>query len=237
MKLTQEGLDLIKSFEGFSAHWYKCPANVWTVGFGHTAAAGPPSYEPNVAFTKTKALKILCDDLKQYEDAVRQSVRVELNDSQFSALVSFCYNVGPNAFKNSSVLRAVNEGRDDLVPSRLMLYTKAGGKVLSGLVRRRQAEGQMFTEGVEDEVVFPSTEIAPTYGKVSYQSSTNIAAGVSTVAMTTAGINEVVGNVQETVTIFGIDTKVIVTALLVAGVCAALWIIKERFYKSKYEGV
>lgn len=237
MKLTQEGLDLIKSFEGFSSTWYKCPAGIWTIGFGHTEAAGPPKYEKNQAITKSQGEQILRSDLAQYEQAVMDAVTVPLSDEQYSALVSFCYNVGPNAFRKSSVLKAVNASRHDLVPSRLALFTKGGGKVLQGLVRRRQVEGQMYASGVEDGDVYPSTEITPVIGKASYASSTNIAAGIGTVAMTTAAVNQITSDVSQTASTAGFNPQWAIVGLLALGIIGALWIMRERILKSKREGV
>lgn len=237
MRLTQEGLDLIKSFEGFSAKWYKCPANVWTIGYGHTAAAGPPSYTPLQKITREEGENILRSDLAKYEQAVMDAVNVPITDEQYSALVSFCYNVGPGAFKRSSVLKAVNSNRHDLVPSRLALFTQGGGKVLKGLVRRRQAEGQLYASGSDDDKVYPSTEVTPVVGKVSYASTTNIAAGVGTVAMTTAGINQITNDVSDTAMNAGLSPQWVMVGILAIGIAAALWIMRERILKSKTEGV
>lgn len=237
MKLTQEGLKLIKSFEGFSATWYKCPAGIWTIGYGHTEAAGPPKYEPKRKITREEGEDILLSDLARYEQAVMDAVNVPLTDEQYSALVSFCYNVGPGAFRKSSVLKAVNAKRHDLVPARLALFTMGGGKVLKGLVRRRQAEGQLYASGMDDDEVFPSTEVTPVVGKASYASTTNIAAGVGTVAMTTAGINQITNDVSDTAVTFGFTPEWVMVGILAIGIAAALWIMRERIVKSKTEGV
>lgn len=237
MRMTQEGLDLIKSFEGFSATWYKCPAGIWTIGYGHTEAAGPPKYEPQRKISRDEGENILRSDLAKYEQAVIDAVTVKLTDEQYSALVSFCYNVGPNAFRKSSVLKAVNSGRHDLVPARLALFTKGGGKVLKGLVRRRQAEGELYASGDDDARIYPSTEVTPVIGKASYASSTNIAAGVGTVAMTTAAVNQITNDVSDTAMTFGFSPQWVMVGILAIGIAAALWIMRERILKSKTEGV
>ena len=237
MKMTQEGLDLIKRFEGFRDHWYKCPAGVWTCCYGHTEAAGPPKYEPNRKFTKDEGERILRNDLKKYEDAVKKMVKVDLNDSQYSALVSFCYNVGPGNLQKSSVLKAVNSKQFDLVPARLALWNKGGGKVLKGLIDRREAESNLFMDNVPDERVYFSTEVTPSQGKPPVASTTNIAATAGAIAAGTGVAREITMNVSDTVQVFGIDVKWLLVAVGVVGVIAAAWIIKERIWKSRQEGV
>ncbi len=237
MNMTQEGLDLIKRFEGWRDHWYKCPANVWTCCYGHTEAAGSPKYEPNRKFSRDEGERILKADLKKYEEAVRKAVKVDLNDEQYSALVSFTYNVGPGNLLKSSVLKAVNEKRFDLVPSRLALWNKGGGKVLKGLVDRRSAEADLFMKDEPDEPPHFSTEIAPSTGKPPVSSTTNIAATGAAIAAGTGAVREITMNVQDTIQVFGIDLKWLLVALSLAGIAAALWIIKERIWKSREEGV
>lgn len=144
MQTNQAGLDLIKAFEGFRAKAYLCPAGVWTVGYGHTSAAGLPVVRRGKTVSRAEAARILSRDLAAFEGDVARAVRVPLTGNQFSALVSFAYNVGPAAFRTSSVLKAVNAGKLDQVPRRLALWTRAGGRVLPGLVRRRSEEGALF---------------------------------------------------------------------------------------------
>lgn len=237
MKMTQEGLDLIKRFEGFRDHWYKCPAGIWTCCYGHTEAAGPPKFEPNRKFTRDEGERILRNDLKKYEDAVKKAVKVPLNDSQYSALVSFCYNVGPGNFQKSSVLKAVNAKQFDLVPARLALWNKGGGKVLKGLIARREAEASLFMDDVPDEPPHFSTDISPSQGKPALASTTNIAATGAAIAAGSGVVREITMNVSDTIQVFGIDLKWLLIGLSVAGVAAAIWIIKERIWKSREEGV
>ena len=149
MRTNQAGIELIKSFEGLRLEAYKDPGvGIWTIGYGHTSAAGHPAVTPGMKITEFDAENILARDLAVFETAVENAVTVPLNGNQFSALTSFCYNVGSGAFRSSSVLKAVNEGRFDDVPARLSLWNKAtvdGKKVeLRGLTRRRKAEGALF---------------------------------------------------------------------------------------------
>jgi lysozyme len=144
MKINVAGLALIKAHEGRRLEAYKDPVGIWTIGYGHTSAAGAPKVSPGMKITEAEAERILRNDLAKFERAVADAVSVPLNDNQFSALVSFCFNVGPGGFRRSSVLRCVNDRQFDLVPGRLALWNKGGGKVLRGLVRRRMEEGELF---------------------------------------------------------------------------------------------
>jgi len=147
MPVNKATLKLIKSFEGWRSRAYPDPASggvPWTIGFGHTTAAGPPTVGPGLQITKSQGEEILQRDLGKYAKAVRAKVKVDLNENQFGALVSFCYNVGPGNFNKSSVLNRVNAGLFDMVPARLLPWNKAAGRIMAGLTRRRKAEGELF---------------------------------------------------------------------------------------------
>lgn len=144
MKTSQAGVDLIKQFEGQRLTAYKCPAGIWTIGYGHTSAAGEPTVQPGMTITYQEANAILVRDLGKYEDAVDRLVKVPLTQNQFDALVSFTYNVGEGALAKSTLLKKLNAGQYDAVPAELMKWTKGGGKELPGLVRRRRAECAMW---------------------------------------------------------------------------------------------
>ncbi|MEY3081277.1 MAG: hypothetical protein RJA94_1262 [Pseudomonadota bacterium] len=144
MQMTEEGLALIRRFEGFRGRAYRCPAGVWTIGYGHTSQAGPPVVRPCMEIGEVEARRILARDVDRFAREVAPLLRQPVTDAQFSALVSFAFNVGTRAFRSSSVLKAVNAGRVDDVPARLKLWVKAGGRVLQGLERRRAAEAELF---------------------------------------------------------------------------------------------
>jgi lysozyme len=156
MHVTEEGLALIRRFEGFRAGAYRCPAGVWTIGYGHTAAAGPPEVKPGMRVSEAGARAILARDVERFAAEVRAALTREITPAQFSALVSFAYNVGASAFRRSSVLRAVNTGDFAAVPERLKLWVKADGRVLPGLVRRREAEAVLFDSKASAPVSAPS---------------------------------------------------------------------------------
>lgn len=145
MHMTEEGLALIRRFEGFRAQAYRCPAGIWTIGYGHTSNAGPPRVSPGMEMSEAEARRVLAADVERFAAEVRAALTREVSPQQFSALVSFAFNVGTAAFRTSSVLRAVNAGDFGAVPGRLGLWVKAMGKTLPGLVRRRAAEAQMFS--------------------------------------------------------------------------------------------
>jgi lysozyme len=144
MQMTEEGLALIRRFEGFRGEAYRCPAGVWTIGYGHTSQAGPPRVVAGMRMSEAEARDVLARDVAGFARAVERAVTREISPQQFSALVSFTFNVGPQAFSRSSVLRAVNDGDFDAVPERLKLWVKARGRTLPGLVRRRAAEAELF---------------------------------------------------------------------------------------------
>jgi lysozyme len=149
MRMTDEGLALIRESEGFRAKAYRDPVGVWTIGFGHTSAAGPPQVFEGLTITPEQGRKILARDVEMFALGVAKALRAPVTDNEFSALVSFAYNVGLGAFQRSSVLRAVNAGDREAVPRRLQLWVKAGGRVFPGLVKRRAAEAALFMKGRE----------------------------------------------------------------------------------------
>ena len=159
MNMNGRGVKLVCEFEGFRAAAYRDPVGVLTVGYGHTGRAGPPAVAAGMRVTRVEARRILVRDLARFAAGVRTSLRVTLNDNQFSALVSFAYNVGLPAFRKSSVLAAVNRGAFASIPRRLALWVNAGGTVLPGLVRRRAAEAALFMEPVGE--VEPVREVEP----------------------------------------------------------------------------
>ena len=146
-QISPHGLAKLKQWEGLKTKAYKDSGGVWTIGYGHTATAGEPKPRAGMVITAAEAESILLKDLTQYEAAVESLVKVELNDNQFAALVSFAFNVGIGAFKNSTLLKKLNQGNFNAVPTELMKWTKAGGKKIQGLVNRRRAEGYLWMEG------------------------------------------------------------------------------------------
>ena len=139
MRTSQKGIDLIKKLEGCRLEAYKCPAGVWTIGYGHTKGV-----QNGQKITQAQAEEFLIEDLKVYEKAVESCVKVPLSQNQFDALVSFCYNCGSGALKTSTLLRLLNEGKYSEAGEQFLRWNKAGGKVLVGLTRRREEERELF---------------------------------------------------------------------------------------------
>ena len=139
MNISEYGLDLIKHFEGCELQAYKCPANVWTIGYGHIKGVSE-----GMTITQEEAEQMLKDEMAEYEGYVNKLVTVELNQNQFDAMVSWVYNLGGGNLKASTLLKVLNAGDYAGVPAQMMRWNKAGGKVLEGLTRRRQAEADLF---------------------------------------------------------------------------------------------
>lgn len=154
--VNEATLTLIKSFEGWRDTAYKDAVGVWTIGFGHTSMAGPPEVKPGMKFTKAEGRAILLRDLKKYEDAVLKYVKVPLNENQYGALVSFCFNVGPGNLQKSTLVKKLNAGDYASVPAEMAKWNKANGKVLAGLTRRREAEGVLFKTPVSGNAPSPA---------------------------------------------------------------------------------
>lgn len=139
MTTDNEGFQLIQKYEGLKLEAYKCPAGVWTIGYGHTKGV-----KEGDRITKEDAKNLLREDLKIYEEAVNGLVKVPLNQAQFDALVSFCYNLGVASLSNSTLLRLLNEGKYMEASQEFLKWNKAKGKVLEGLTRRRKEECELF---------------------------------------------------------------------------------------------
>ncbi|KZZ74690.1 muraminidase [Oleiphilus sp. HI0132] len=139
--ITQDGIDLIKRFEGFSSSVYICPAGYPTIGYGHLVRSG----ESFTEITETDAEELLRKDVESAERAVLRLVNVPLTDGQFDALVSFAFNLGSGAFQRSTLRRKVNRQAHAEVPAQLMRWVWAGGRKLNGLVNRRRSEAARYS--------------------------------------------------------------------------------------------
>ena len=139
MKISAEGLALIKKFEGCELTAYQCSAGVWTIGYGHTK-----SVTEGMEITNDIANDMLEAEVCEYESYINHNVSVPLKQNQFDAMVSWVYNLGPANLKSSTLLKVLNAGDYDGVPAQIKRWNKAGGKVLEGLIRRREAEALLF---------------------------------------------------------------------------------------------
>ena len=139
MEISQEGIALIKKFEGCELEAYKCAAGVWTIGYGSTK-----DVKKGDSMSQEDADKLLLHEIKEYDGYVNDLVEVNLEQNQFDSLCSFCYNLGPQSLKSSTLLKVLNAKDYEGVPAQIKRWNKAGGKVLQGLVRRREAEALLF---------------------------------------------------------------------------------------------
>jgi lysozyme len=152
--MSENGLELLKQWEGFELKVYKDSAGLPTIGVGHlitkseqasgniTIAGVPVKYAAGL--TDQQVVDLLGQDVKPAEQAVNNGVKVTLEQNQFDALVSFTFNVGVGAFNGSTLLKVLNQSQYDQVPTQLRRWNKAGGKVVQGLVNRRENEIRLW---------------------------------------------------------------------------------------------
>ena len=139
MKISLEGLSLIKKFEGCRLKAYYCSGGVLTIGYGHTGGV-----KETDTITQEEADKLLKGDVLKFEKYVSDNVKVDLDQSQFDALVAWTFNLGPGNLRESTMLKKLNNGEYESVPFEMRRWNKAGGKTLDGLIRRREAESLLF---------------------------------------------------------------------------------------------
>jgi lysozyme len=142
MKTSINGLNIIKEFEGLKLEAYKCPANVWTIGYGHTGGV-----KETDKITIEDAERLLKKDLELFEYKLN-SLKLELNQNQFDALISFIYNIGFSAFNKSTMLTCLKKGKFKEAGIQFSRWIYAANRVLTGLVRRREEESRLFNKEV-----------------------------------------------------------------------------------------
>lgn len=139
MEISTNGLATIGDFEGCKLEAYKCPAGIWTIGYGHTKGV-----KEGDRITQQEAIWLLRDDLRWVQNAIDKHVTAKLNQGQYDALASFIFNVGEFAFASSTLLKKLNAGDYAGAANEFLRWTKAKGRELPGLVRRRQHEKELF---------------------------------------------------------------------------------------------
>ena len=140
MQVNEAGLELIKKFEGLRLRAYRCPAGVWTIGYGHTKTA-----RRGQVITEAEADRLLREDLRIFEKGVLEAIgNAPTTSNQFSAMVSLAFNIGLGAFRRSKVLALHKAGKTAEAAKAFANWRRAGGKVLPGLVRRRAAEAKLY---------------------------------------------------------------------------------------------
>lgn len=145
MEVNKAGKDLIKRFEGCKLKAYKCPAGLWTISWGLTFYPDGTKVKEGDVITQQQAedyFNAIVDDFAKKVDAL---IKSNVTDNNFSALVSFAYNVGMGNFQRSTLLRKVNANpKDKTIPAEMRKWVRANGEVLKGLVRRRDAEAKLY---------------------------------------------------------------------------------------------
>ena len=147
MQISEEGISLIKHFEGCGLEAYQDSVGIWTIGYGTIKGV-----KEGDQINQDEAEHLLQEEMPEYEGYINEMVNVPLEQNQFDALCSWVFNLGPNNLKSSTLLKVLNESKYDEVPEQIVRWNKAGGQVLQGLVKRRQAEANMF-EGKKREKV------------------------------------------------------------------------------------
>lgn len=145
-KTSTAGINLIKEFEGFRSSAYLCPADVPTIGYGTTFyPSGIKVKLSDPPISEALATEYLQYNLKTFEEYVDSYTTDSITQSQFDALVSFAYNLGPTNLKNSTLLKKVNKNPNDpTIALEFKKWVNAGGRKLQGLVRRREAEAKLY---------------------------------------------------------------------------------------------
>ena len=144
MKTSQAGIDLIKSFEGCKLRAYQDSVGIWTIGVGHTG----PDVCAGATVSDQEAISLLQMDLHEAEEAVERLVTAPLSQNEFDALVSFTFNLGEGNLRKSTLLKYLNQMRYEDAANEFPRWNRAGGQILPGLTRRREAEKQLFLEAI-----------------------------------------------------------------------------------------
>lgn len=148
-KISDKGIKLVTHFEGKHNKSYLCPANVWTIGYGHTGNVDGKPIKAGLIISDEKVIELLKEDMAEFEKAVSKLVKVPITQNQFDALVSFAFNVGSGALRTSTLLKILNSGEWDNadIERQFLRWNKGGGRVLAGLTRRRKAEAHLWSNG------------------------------------------------------------------------------------------
>lgn len=219
-RINAAGLSHIMQWEGKRLVAYQDVAGIWTIGYGHTTAAGIPRVREGMRISDKEAEDILKTDLRKFEDRVSRLVKVPLTDNQFAVLVSFDFNTG--ALHKSTLLKKLNEGDYDAVPAELMKWVNAGGKRVQGLVNRRAAEAGLWAKGefvssntVEAKKAVPVKDVAVIGG-------TGTTGAVATIGPAIPDIVDAVSSQRDELT-SGQWARVIVAVLILGLTLYGIW--------------
>ena len=142
-QISENGLALIRTFEGYSPFIYKDSAGLDTIGYGHLVVKGDNIPEP---LLPEDANKILLKDTEKAVKGLNKYTHVTLKQNQADSLISFTYNVGVGSLSKSTLVKKVNEEKHEEVPNQFMRWVRAGGKVIKGLVTRRETEANLYKQ-------------------------------------------------------------------------------------------
>lgn len=143
MKTSSKGYDLIKLSEGFRSKAYQDSVGVWTIGYGTASTSGVDVHK-GMVITKDQATKFLEVEVAKIESIINKNLKYTINQNQFDALIDFCYNLGTGALLNSTLWKDVQAGKLNEAAKEFLKWDHAGGHVLAGLTKRRQAESKLF---------------------------------------------------------------------------------------------
>lgn len=217
--ITNEAVALIKEFEGLRLKSYQDSAGVWTIGYGTTSRAGiGVSVGPGMVITEAEAEHYLRAALEKFSETIKPGFTTAPTDNQYGAMLSLAYNIGPGAFLRSTCLKRFNAGDIDGAAEALTWFNKSGGKVLRGLVRRREAERDMFL------ATDPVANITPDEPKDSPAKSTSIWATITAALSGGGGVAMVIPQLSPA-------AQIALIVLAGIGALSLMWIAKERIRK------
>ncbi|MBV4411701.1 lysozyme [Enterobacteriaceae bacterium YMB-R22] len=147
MKISEQGLALIKRFEGYSLKAYPDPATggaPWTIGYGWTKPVNGIPVQPGMTITAFKAEQLLRCGIVSYEQALNKLIKVPVTQAQFDAMISLAWNIGTMAFSTSTLLKCLNQKNYRGAAEQFLYWNRAGDKIMPGLQQRRIAEQRLF---------------------------------------------------------------------------------------------
>ena len=153
MQTSDKGKEFIKHFEGCKLEAYQCSGDVWTIGCGHTRGV-----EEGDKISKKQADALLSADIEMVETHVQRLITVDLDQSQWDAIVSWCFNLGCGNLRASTMLQVINSGELNKVSEQIIRWDKVGKKAVAGLTRRRKAEADLFDNGVYEKATKPKAK-------------------------------------------------------------------------------
>ena len=233
-RINDEGLALIKRWEGLKLEAYRDVGGVLTIGYGSTGS----HVHAGLKITESQAEAMLVRDLQRFEKAVDLAVKVDLTDNQFAALVSLAFNIGVGAFQGSTLLKVLNAGRYDDVPAQFMRWNKVGKKVVDGLTNRRAAECGLWAKGAfvaSNTVVPDAPKPAPAVkdgGVIASVGGVISTAGAGTIIVAAQQGGELKQALEP---LFGDWAVPIAAAFVIVSVGSALWLAVRVAQRRKAE--